>query len=388
MPLMPWAFIATLTLLVTGCAGPSSGPNRGTDALSCFDEITEIVTADFYDPTFRGLRWSDLVAGARATLRPDSSDREIQAAVNPILDRLNASHTRLYTPEDPTYWALHGVFSGKVDGVPLAQIGAWFEAFEGRWFARNVFLGSPAAKAGLREGDEIVSIDGRPLRPVASFKEAEWVTLTIRRQPSGPVQELVIPTIRESLQRTHLRALRRGTRIITAGDKRLGYIHVWSGTHDAFLNAMTEQVSRWQGRIDALILDLRDGFGGAHPGYAAPFLPGSADGKPVPAEFDKPLVILINDGTRSGKEWVAQILKAAGRAKFVGTTTKGAVLAGRYGPLLDDRFLLYLAVADPGFGLEGVGVSPDVRVPMPLPYRAGEDRQLATAVSTALAMTK
>jgi hypothetical protein len=58
----------------------------------------------------------------------------------------------------------------------------------------------------------------------------------------------------------------------------------------------------------------------------------------------KPLVVLIDEGTRSGKEVMAYGLKRLG-VPIVGTTSAGAVVAGASYLLPDDSFL-YLAVAD------------------------------------------
>jgi len=78
-------------------------------------------------------------------------------------------------------------------------------------------------------------------------------------------------------------------------------------------------------------------------------------------------VVLINGGSRSGKELLAYSFKAAGRARLVGENTAGAVVAGRLYPL-DGKCALYLAVCDITLEgkqkdrLEGVGVAPDIVV--------------------------
>lgn len=99
----------------------------------------------------------------------------------------------------------------------------------------------------------------------------------------------------------------------------------------------------------------------------------------------KPLYVLINGGSRSGKEVVAYGLKQSHRGPLIGENTAGAVLAGS--PfLLSDRSLLYLAVMDvrvDGKRLEGVGVAPDIPVQDSLPYAAGADPQLEKALTLA-----
>jgi carboxyl-terminal processing protease len=66
-----------------------------------------------------------------------------------------------------------------------------------------------------------------------------------------------------------------------------------------------------------------------------------------------------------------------------GTKSEGAVLAARAFLVQDDSLLL-LAVADvavDGERLEGVGVTPTLEVPSPLPYAGGKDPQLDAAVA-------
>ena len=76
--------------------------------------------------------------------------------------------------------------------------------------------------------------------------------------------------------------------------------------------------------------------------------------------------MLINGGTRSGKESLAWQFKRSGRARLFGTTTEGAFTAGR--GIFADRnapYMLYLSVAEYQLDdtkIEGVGVAPDVEV--------------------------
>jgi carboxyl-terminal processing protease len=98
--------------------------------------------------------------------------------------------------------------------------------------------------------------------------------------------------------------------------------------------------------------------------------------------WQKPVAMLVNGGTRSGKEILAYGMKAQHYGEVVGTHTAGAVLAGR-AFILSDNSLLLLAVADvlvDGQRLERVGVEPTVVVPQELEYSAGRDPQLERAL--------
>jgi C-terminal processing protease CtpA/Prc len=103
--------------------------------------------------------------------------------------------------------------------------------------------------------------------------------------------------------------------------------------------------------------------------------------------WHKPLVGLIDEGTRSGLEVYAYALQQKG-VPLVGTRTAGALLGAR-GYLLPDDSLLEIAVAGvelDGKVLEGKGVSPDVAVPFDLRYAAGRDPQLDAALDRAAAV--
>jgi carboxyl-terminal processing protease len=103
-------------------------------------------------------------------------------------------------------------------------------------------------------------------------------------------------------------------------------------------------------------------------------------------QWRKPVVMLVNNGSRSGKEILAYGFQKYKLGKVIGTKTAGAVVGGS--PfLLKDGNLLYLAVIDvlvDGERLEGKGVIPDIEVPFPLEYAQGKDPQLEKAVEVLL----
>ena len=102
-------------------------------------------------------------------------------------------------------------------------------------------------------------------------------------------------------------------------------------------------------------------------------------------QWRKPVFVLINGGSRSGKEIVAYSIRKHRLGTLVGQRTAGAVLGGRCFHL-SDHSLLYLAVNDvrvDGERLEGRGVEPDVVVPDALLYADGADPQLEKALELA-----
>ena len=173
---------------------------------------------------------------------------------------------------------------------------------------------------------------------------------------------------------------------------KIGYIHVWSYAGTQYQQLLEHELS--SGKLkeaDALVWDLRDGWGGAESEYLHLFT-GRApmttlinrDGRTSVANVSwrKPVAMLVNDGTRSGKEILAYGFREYGIGEVIGSRTAGAVLAGR-AYLMSDASLVLVAVADvrvDGRRLEEVGVIPTIPVAFPLPYAQGRDPQLDRAV--------
>jgi carboxyl-terminal processing protease len=168
---------------------------------------------------------------------------------------------------------------------------------------------------------------------------------------------------------------------------------VWSYARYAYQELLEDLLTTGKLKnADALIWDLRDGWGGAEPRYLDIFnhrsptmtlTERSGEHDVVNGKWRKPVVLMINEGTRSGKEVLAHGFKKYGIGTIVGARSAGALLAGR-AYLLSNGGLLVLAVADvsvDGERLEGRGVTPDVTVPFDIRYAEGNDPQLARALS-------
>ena len=64
--------------------------------------------------------------------------------------------------------------------VSYPGIGMIARPGNGLWFVSDVYDGSPAARAGILVGDEILAVDGQPYRELASF-----ATRSASRSSSG-----------------------------------------------------------------------------------------------------------------------------------------------------------------------------------------------------------
>jgi C-terminal processing protease CtpA/Prc len=243
-------------------------------------------------------------------------------------------------------------------------------------------------------GDEILSADAAPFAEVGSFegKAGKTVHMEVRRAAATPA--IVIPVKVERLQpeRTFLKAISDSIRIVERDGHRIGIVHLWTYTSDGVADILAEELGGGRLKdVDGLVLDLRSRWGGAPADAAEMFVGGTGamtmtnrDGEVnyVNTRWGKPVVAVIDGGTRSGMEILAYALKKNG-IPLVGETTAKAVLAGTTYLLPDDSLLL-LAVSDvhvDGARLEGVGVSPDIAVPFDIRYANGADPQMDAALT-------
>src|SRR2546426_857598 len=182
---------------------PPAAATRTETRLAVFDEIWQTVRDHFYDPTLRSLDWT-AVGEKYRPLAAAASDEERSGVFNRMLAELTASHTRHYTPADPAYYQLLDIFSGALrrdlrrvfpDGqVTYPGIGMFTQRLGEKTFINGVLDGFPAAKVGLRIGDELLTVDGTPYHPINSFmaKVHQEVTLQVRRGLDSPPHNVVV----------------------------------------------------------------------------------------------------------------------------------------------------------------------------------------------------
>ena len=326
------------------------------------------------------------------------------AALDRGLRELGLSHTARFTRDQIEFYHLLDAYSGLRffhqavkefwrGGVTYTGIGITTQEDRcGRRFVTGVLPGSPAARAGLAVGDELVAVQGQPFQPVLSFEglAGRSVQLQLRRERDGPTLELRLVPAQCRPGRMLAQATRRSTKVIVCDGQQVGYIKAWSLAGQAQWRSLTNAILRDLGGCATLVLDLRGGVGGASPDYADFFLGRSpevrlktprSDGETVVnACWRKPVVVIADDTTKSGNEVLAFAMKNAG-VPLVGGRTAGEVVAGK--PfLLSDRSLLLVAaklVTVDGIVLEGIGVEPTVRVAREIPYSGGDDKPLREA---------
>jgi len=339
-------------------------------------QIVDLVERHHYDRR-AAAAWARKHRDYAQTL-PDSAS--IQRETRVRLAELGSSHTELYTPDDPGYPQILGIFE-HILLLPSAydSIGLEVALIDGEWFATYVFPGGPAESAGILRGDRMVNARGEPFHPVLAFRSrsGQPVGVGIQRAAGGPLLTMSVVPIHTSPTEEWRRIQQRSTARFPTRDNRVGYCMLWCCAGEEPEQMLREALNHELREADALILDLRDGWGGCNPSLLELLQPVKKGGR------DRRLILLINRRTRSGKEVVARLVQKRRWGTVLGERTAGAMTRGR--PfVLHDGSVLYLAVEEvdlEGERLEGSGVEPDLGVACDPRYSGGRDLPLEAALN-------
>lgn len=334
-----------------------------------WQDVSKAIETRFYDRKKRHDELEALLAKTKPKAEGATSREAFARAVNDMIAEFGDSHFAFTGDDQQGFYLMDGIAQPK-KAKSMPNVGAWFKESPDGYTVQMVVNGSAAEKADLHKGDKIESADGQPFRPVASFDGKGNVTLSILRD--GQRLEKQLSVSNGSASDMFLEGTRSSVRVIDRGGKKFGYVHLWLQTSDDFRNALSSAVYGPLRDTDGFILDLRDGFGGRPEGFADPFfrpdirLEWQSPGGTFKELFgyQRPLVVLINGGSRSAKEVLSQILQKSRRATLVGSATAGNVL-GTYPQKISDWAYLEIPMVDvisDGVRLEGHGVQPDVPV--------------------------
>ena len=383
------AFLRSARGGAAGIAAPATTTERGSDAASSstrasrfaiLDEVYDILDRDFVDPQ----------AFESANLRT--------AAINGIIDSLGDPHTAFIDAEN--YRLTSEDIGGSFEGI-----GCTVNDFDGEITIVSVFDGSPAERAGIRDGDVILEVDGESIAEwslqlaVQRIRGPAGTTVVIRVRHSDGVEE-DLPVVRDRIVVPSVRSRQISDRAGNAVAD-IGYIGITQFTEDTREDLAELLEAAANAEIDKLIIDLRNNPGGTLNGTIAAtgeFIDEAVIMREIHRDGveevfrDSPggtgqamqLAILINAASASGSEVMAAALRDHGRAVLIGEVTagKGTVNIPRR---LSDGSVLYVSIArwisPDGTVIEGVGVIPDIEVAQPeTGFEAELDVQLMTAI--------
>src|SRR6266508_306448 len=251
---------------------------------------------------------------------------------------------------------------------------------------------TPAAKAGILSGDQILRINGMSTERM-DLQDA----INVLRGPAGAKVSMTLlrPSTKEikeyTLQRAEIKIQSvKGERLLPpelTGPFRIGYIRLIQ-FNEPTAEELSKAIDNLQKQgMQALILDLRNNPGGllnSAVDVCGQFLPPntkvvSTQGRVVSQQHDYstsavsksrpnfPMVLLINEGSASGAAIVAGALKDLRRAVLVGETTFGKGSVKNVMQLPDGsavRFTTAKYYTPSKQVIQGNGVTPNIRVGM------------------------
>ena len=394
-----------------------------------FDAVVERIGKSFWNKDLiANSGWQRRAAEVRQSVLEAPTHAEAARRINALLGELRTSHTGLLTPDDVEYYILLDVFSGGSrvrdfvaqrfwgSGVRYAGAGFFSVRIDGRDFVDAVLEGSPAERAGLKVGDEILKVDAAPYHPIISFrgKVGDKVIISLKHSAEAAPQDVAVDVVSIAPLQAFRDATIASARIFERDAHRIGYVHVWASVGEKSTDALKEALETISGEkehenrehksdagappaLDGVIFDMRGKIGGTGQN-AARYLEVIDPRGPLMRSRNKDAkerarhalrgrtAVLIDQHTRSTAELFVHSYKRERQGPLIGTRTAGAVSAAA-AYLMPGDDLLYLAVTGleiDGEILEGPGVAPDIEVARPLPYANGADPVLDAAIQDLL----
>jgi carboxyl-terminal processing protease len=283
------------------------------ETLSRFTELLDTLQKDYVQPSRVNTEWYTTVA-LRAFVR----------SIDPEAD--------LLTPEE----AMASIESNTAP----ADIGLTFVVHGGVPTVVSPRDGSPAQRAGLLAGDQIIAIDNASTLLARRSEVQRLLGGTVDSEVSVRVLDPTSGNVRD----LHLHRAARGSSPVTALrmlDNGVAYYRLTEFSKDSADNLRAAMILARGQHVTGIILDLRNNAGGAFltvQPAASIFLPKGAEivsleyADPtlhagfVSEEGAKvmiPVVLLVNGGTAAEAEAFAAALQDNNRAQIVGSRTFG-----------------------------------------------------------------
>lgn len=325
-------------------------------------------------------RLRDIFSFMNRHVDADTEKKEIEySAIDGLLAELDP-HSNFLSPESYQEFQIgtEGEFGG---------LGIVIGLKEGLLTVMSPLEDTPAWKAGIKAGDQIIQID-----------EESTVSMTLTeavQRLRGPVgSEVAIKITREGIKSPIIKKMARAVINIDAVQSKLvetpqknkvGFIRVKSfqGNTERDFHEQLQQLTTGENKIKGVILDLRNNPGGlldqavtlsdeflkegtivstvGRNGTLIRRNKASLDG----FEGDWPLVVLVNEGSASASEILAGALKNNRRAIVVGTRTfgKGSVQSVYRLPLGAALKITVAQYLTPGNqSIQSVGIAPDIEL--------------------------
>ena len=435
--------------LLAACAAAAKKPSLdASQRREVFEAAWARIPELHYDPQLGGVDWKAVHDSTAPKVDACKSDEELVTVLNEMLGALGHSHVAVFPPDEDVEITIakkkksaeaggRATPSEATKGADAEKgaddddendgvVGMRLAGIEEAILVTGVDPGSPADKAGVKLGDEVLSVDGESLDKVRErlkkrFKEhwAGFVSLVAPSVLSGAIGSNVEIEFGRAGGWKRTVALERvasksepvkfgllGTMHSDFEARRLengvGYVR-FSPCFGPQQDLATQAIETMSD-APAVILDLRGNPGGAGAvamGVSRYFVRDEVDlgsmrtrkdsmsffVNPTEKPYEGPVVVIVDGSTGSTAEILSGGLQAIGRARVVGTTSMGAALPSTF-ESLPHGYRLQAVIADfrlpNGSQIEGTGVVPDVAIqPKRADYEAGHDPYLDAAVKEA-----
>jgi carboxyl-terminal processing protease len=354
------------------------------------DEAWQIVNAEYVDGTFNNSSWAKV--REEYLSKEYKNPEEAYKAVRKMLAKLKDPYTRFMDPK--AYSSMQVDTSGELTGVGI-QIDIDPKTKELLVIAP--IEDTPAAKAGIQSKDVVQAIDGTATKGMSREdavgkirgKVGSSVKFTIRRGAEVFNVDLVRSRIELKAVKSDARPLLGSVGTQPTG--QLGYIRLsqFTGTAAKEMRQALQELNKK--KVDGFVLDLRSNPGGllyASAEIAELFMEEGTivstqnrDGEVERLSAnhhsltDKPMVILVNEGSASASEILSGALKDNKRAILVGAKTFGKGLVQSVHSLSDGSGMAVTIAhykTPSGADIHKKGIQPDFKVALPKKFKAIE----------------
>lgn len=317
----------------------------------------------------------------------------VQAAVAGELGALHDPYTLLFRPK------AFRTFNAFLGNETFGGIGAVvsFDAATKDASIDRVLAGGPADRGGLRAGDRIESVDGKPVSQIGGTALRDAL-----RGAIGTTVRLAVSRGAERLTFALVRARVRDPEVTTARFGAAGYVRLARFGDRAGEETAAAVRDLANGGARAIVLDLRGnggGYGDEATAVASAFVPSGTifttrerSGATVVAKatgavaWTGPLAVLVDGDTASAAEIVAGAIQDHRAGTLVGARTFGKGVVQSVFPLPDGSAIKMTTArytTPSGRDIDHSGIAPDVAVAEPPGSRLGDpaaDPQLARAL--------
>ncbi|NJL80955.1 MAG: S41 family peptidase [Richelia sp. RM2_1_2] len=337
------------------------------------DEVWQIIYRQYVDGTFNQVDWQ---AVRREYLDKSYTDKEqAYKSIREMLKKLDDPYTRFMDPKE--FQNMQVDTSGELTGVGIT-IGLDEETKKLTVIAP--LEDTPAFKAGILAKDIITKIDGKSTK---GMDTNQAVTL-IRGQPGSKVRLTISRNGKETdylitRAKIEIHPVEASVKQTPAGN--VGYIRLKQFSANASKEMREAIVGLEKKNVDGYVLDLRNNPGGllfssieiARMWLKDGTIVSTIDRKGLVEKetangrslTEKPLVVLVDQGSASASEILSGALQDNKRAVLVGSKTFGKGLVQSVRPL-DDGSGVAVTIAKyqtpNGTDINKSGIKPDVKV--------------------------